>query len=176
MRRPSRATAVASKSKTTVKRRLSDAIAAMQPPAITGAVWEELLKDLAPVSETYLRELLRQTGIPFEQPYAGIRQHTFEELEQSLLAMGAAYASAVAAGERAAARLCRVRVIEAKNRARLAARRRGAQPELVARKSEMALWMLVWLENPEVFPAWGRARGRALGAHQTPSSGAGPPG
>jgi hypothetical protein len=34
----------------------------------------------APISESYLRELLRSTGFPFEQPNAGIRQHTFEEL------------------------------------------------------------------------------------------------
>jgi hypothetical protein len=30
------------------------------------------------------RELLRATGLPFEQPYAGIRQQSFEELDQSL--------------------------------------------------------------------------------------------
>ena len=51
------------------------------PPAITEAVWHDLLARLAPVSESYLRDLLRATGLPFEQPYAGIRQHTFEELE-----------------------------------------------------------------------------------------------
>jgi uncharacterized protein (DUF305 family) len=27
-------------------------------------------------------------------------------------------------------------------------------------KEEMAQWMLVWLENPEVFPAWVEARQR----------------
>lgn len=31
-----------------------------------------------------------------------------------------------------------------------------------AEKAEMAQWMLVWLENPEVFPAWAEARKRAL--------------
>ena len=42
------------------------------------------------------------TGLPFEQPYAGIRQHTFEELEQSLREMLQVYAEAMAAGNRAA--------------------------------------------------------------------------
>ena len=42
---------------------------------------------LAPVSESYLRDLLRATGLPFDPPYSGIRQHTFEELEESLRAM-----------------------------------------------------------------------------------------
>jgi len=27
----------------------------------------------------------------------------------------------------------------------------------------MAQWMLVWLENPDVFPAWVEARKRAIG-------------
>jgi hypothetical protein len=31
-----------------------------------------------------LRELIRATGLPFEQPFAGVHQHTFEELEESL--------------------------------------------------------------------------------------------
>ena len=70
-----------------VKQQLREYLAAEQPPAITEAVWNDLLQRFAPVSESYLRELLRATGLPFEQPYAGIRQHTFEELEQSLREM-----------------------------------------------------------------------------------------
>ena len=72
----------------------------------------------APISESYLRELLRSTGFPFEQPNAGIRQHTFEELEQSLREMLQVYAEAMAAGNRQRARYCRRQVIGAKDRAR----------------------------------------------------------
>jgi hypothetical protein len=61
---------VASTSKPTIKRRLDEALANLRPEAITGAIWEQLLKALAPVSESYLRELLRKTGLPFEQPFA----------------------------------------------------------------------------------------------------------
>ena len=68
-----------------IKQQLRDYLAANRPAAITEAVWHHLLQDLAPVSESYLRDLLRATGLPFDQPYAGIRQHTFEELEQSLV-------------------------------------------------------------------------------------------
>jgi hypothetical protein len=166
---------VASTSRATVKSRLREELAARPPAAITGAVWEELLKTLAPVSESYLRELLRETGIPFEQPYAGIRQHTFEELEESLAAMGAAYESAVAAEDRVTARYCRRQVIQAKDRAKKAAGRANAQPDLIARKREMAQWMLVWLETPEVFPAWAHARKRALESQNAPSPEAGTP-
>jgi hypothetical protein len=124
-------------------------------------VWRDLLAALAPVSESYLRELLRQTLLPFEQPYAGIRQHTFEELEQSLREMLAVYTKAVAAGDRDRARYCRRQVIGAKDRARFLARDRRTPPEKQAQKEEMAQWMLVWLENPEVFPPWVEARQRA---------------
>ena len=144
-----------------VKRRLREYLAEAQPSAITESVWKDLSARLAPVSESYLRELLRDTGLPFEQPYAGIRQHTFEELEQSLVEMLAVYVEAMAAGDRERARYCRRQVIGAKERARFAASHRRTAPEKKAQKEEMAQWMLVWLENPEVFPVWVEARKRA---------------
>jgi hypothetical protein len=139
---------------------LREYLAAAQPAAITEAVWLELRANLAPVSEGYLRELLRQTALPFDQPYAGIRQHTFEELEQSLCEMLLVYEEAQAAGNRDRARYCRRQVIGAKDRARFLARDGRTAPEKKAQKEEMVQWMLVWLENPEVFPAWARARQR----------------
>jgi len=139
-----------------IKQRLREFLATRQPVAITEAVWRELFANLAPVSESYLRELLRATGLPFDQPYAGIRQHTFEELEQTLREMQQVYAQAMAAGDRERARYCRRQVIGAKDRARFLA---AKHPE----KREMAEWMLVWLENPEVFPAWVEARKRRVG-------------
>ena len=138
-----------------VKQRLQAWLAAEHPPAITEAVWRDLLEHLAPVSESYLRDLLRDTGLPFDQPWAGIRQHTFEELEQSLREMLQVYQEAIATGDRDRARYCRRQVIAAKDRAKFAIKKK---PE----KAEMAQWMLVWLENPEVFPAWVEARKKAM--------------
>ena len=143
-----------------VKKRLGEYLATAQPSAITEALWLELLTNLTPVSESYLRDLLRQTGLPFEQPYAGIRQHTLEELEQSLGEMLAVYTEAMASGNRDRARYCRRQVIGAKDRAKFLARDGKTAPERAALKEEMAQWMLVWLENPEVFPAWVEARKR----------------
>ena len=154
------ATAVASTTTPSVKRRLRDYLAETQPPAITADVWNHLLAHLAPVSESYLRDLLRATALPFEQPYAGIRQHTFEELEQSLGEMLAVYTEAVAAQDRARARYARRQVIAAKDRARFLTRNPRTPAEKKAQKEEMVQWMLVWLENPEVFPAWVAARKR----------------
>jgi hypothetical protein len=152
---------VASKGKS-VKQQLREVLAAEHPPAITESVWQDLLLRLAPVSESYLRDLLRDTGLPFEQPYAGVRQHTFEELEQSLREMQQVYADAMSAGNRERARYCRRQVIAAKDRARFLALNPRTAPEKKEQKEEMAQWMLVWLENPEVFPAWVDARKRAL--------------
>ena len=154
MRGPSRATIVRSES--SIKQRLRDWLAAERPEAITGAVWRDLLVRFAPVSESYLRDLLRATGLPFEQPWAGVRQHTIEELEESLREMLRVYQEALASGDRDRARYCRRQVIAAKDRAKFAAKKK---PE----KAEMSEWMLVWLENPEVFPAWVKARKRRLG-------------
>jgi hypothetical protein len=146
-----------------VKQQLRDYLAAEKPAAITEAVWMALLTSLAPVSESYLRDLLRATGIPFELPWAGIRQHTFEELEESLRGMLKVYAEASASRDRERARYCRRQVIAAKDRAKFLAKNPRTAPEKSAEKAEMAEWMLVWLENPEVFPAWVEARRRVMG-------------
>jgi hypothetical protein len=141
-----------------IKQQLRDYLAAERPAAIDEAVWRGLLERLAPVSESYLRDLLRETGLPFAQPFAGVRQHTFEELEQSLRELLEAYTAANAAGERERARYCRRQVIAAKDRAKFLAKNQWTAAEKRAEKEEMAQWMLVWLENPEVFPAWVEAR------------------
>lgn len=145
-----------------VKQQLRDYLAAQPVARITEAVWNDLLQRLAPVSESYLRELLRATGLPFDQPYAGISQHTFEELEQSLREMQQVYAEAMEAGDRPRARYCRRLVIGAKDRARHRAAAANTPPEKKAEKEEMRQWMLVWLENPGVFAPWVEARKRLL--------------
>jgi hypothetical protein len=145
-----------------VKQQLRDYLAAERPDAISEAVWTSLKQRLAPVSESYLRDLLRATGLPVAQPYAGIRQHTFEELEQSLRDMLRVYAEAKAAGNRDLAAYCRRQVIGAKDRAKFVARNPRTSPDRKAQKEEMVQWMLVWLENPEVFPAWADARNRGI--------------
>jgi len=152
---------VASKDKP-IKQQVREFLAAEHPTAITEAVWQGLLMRLAPVSESYLRDLLRQTGLPFEQPYAGVRQHTFEELEQSLRELQHVYAESMSTGNRDRARYARRQVIAAKDRARFLAANPRTPPEKQAQKEEMLQWMLVWLENPDVFPAWVDARKRVL--------------
>jgi hypothetical protein len=139
---------------------LREFLAAGRITAIGEAEWQAAVRMLAPISESYLRDLLRATGLPFAQPYAGIRQTSFADLEGDLREMLAVYADAMRAGDRLRARYCRRQAIAAKDRARFLARHPKTSPEKKAQKEEMAQWILVWLENPEVFPAWVEIRKR----------------
>jgi hypothetical protein len=121
---------------------LADWIAARELAEIGEHEFEELRRDLAPVSESYLRRLLRESGTPLSPMVEGVRQSSLAELEASLLRMLDEY-------ERGDRRV-RAMVIAAKDHARWAAK----NPEKRAEKEEMVLWMLTWLENPPVFRRW----------------------
>jgi len=122
-----------------------------QRPARIGEMeWAMLHVDLAPISGSHLRRLLRESGVPLAPLVEGVRQENFEALESSLLSFLQEYERADVAGRTSVRRV----VIEAKEHARWAAR----NPEKRAEKEEMALWMLTWLENPPLFPQWVRLR------------------
>lgn len=142
------------------KQALREFLAARRISSIGEAEWLEALRELAPISESYLRDLLRATGLPFAQPYAGIRQSSFAELENDLREMLQIYQDRLAAGDRQGARYCRRQVIAAKDRARFVAQSPKTTPGKKAQKEEMAQWLLVWLENPGVFPDWVEIRKR----------------
>jgi hypothetical protein len=133
------------------RRRLAEYLATRRPDRIGDAEWGEIGCALAPVSDSRLRELLRRTGIPVDQPWAGVRQRNFAELEQSLVEMAAEYARSKEAGLTDRARACRRVVIAAKDHARLAVRNPRNSPATRAQKAEMVEWMLVWLGDPAMF-------------------------
>ena len=119
-----------------------------RPAARVGeAEFEELRAALAPVSDSYLRKLLRDSGVPLAPLVEGVRQTGFDELEASLNALLLEYTAGDAARRSAVRRL----VITAKDHARWAARSHPG-------KEEMILWMTTWLENPPLFPEWVRLR------------------
>jgi hypothetical protein len=136
-----------------VKQSFLEFIERVRPAVVTEAVWMEMRAALAPVSDGYLRELLQKSEIPVEQPYAGVRQHTLKELEASLGELLQVYEAANLAGDRKRARYCRRQVIAAKDRAKFVVRNPKTTDEKRALKQEMVEWMLVWLENPGIFPA-----------------------
>ncbi|MGH9720972.1 MAG: hypothetical protein ACRD8O_12225 [Bryobacteraceae bacterium] len=121
-----------------------------------------MLDALAPIPEDALRRLLHAEGVPAALPYGGIRQSSFDELESSLIEMQGVYAAAVAAGDRERAGLCRSLVIQAKDRAAMLSRNPKIDQEKRRQKEEMRQWMLVWLENPEIFEVWVGLRKQAF--------------
>ncbi len=125
----------------------------VRPARIGEREWAMLHIELAPVSGSTLRRLLRESGVPLAPLVEGVRQENFEALESSLLSFLEEYERSDAAGRTSIRRV----VIEAKDHARWAAR----NPEKRAEKNEMALWMLTWLENPPLFPQWVRLRREA---------------
>jgi hypothetical protein len=110
------------------------------------AEFDALMRELAPISEGYLRKLLRESGARLAPMVAGVRQGNLDELEASLLALLDEYERGDAMRRAAVRRL----VITAKDHARWAAKR--------VDKEEVILWLLTWLENPPVFRDWVRLR------------------
>lgn len=136
--------------KQTKRDRLRAYVDSRAPGAVAGDEWLRLREMLAPISESRLRQLLREMAAPMEPLVAGVDQSSFQALEASLLALLEVY-------RQGSARACRRLVIQAKDHARWASRR--AKDEARRReKQEMAEWMRVWLENPAVFPPWARMR------------------
>jgi hypothetical protein len=148
----------------TKRSELASWIAERNAAFIGTSEYAELLSLLAPVSDSYLRRLLRETGIPLDPIIEGVRQGSFDELQESLERLLEVYE----AGDVAKRRAVRAIVITAKDHARLAAHSRTATPERRSEKEEMVLWLLTWLENPGVFPEWVRLRRVAWDAEAIP--------
>jgi hypothetical protein len=144
------------------KQRLEEFLQEQEIEAISEERWRELAALLAPISESYLRDLLQATGLPIAQPFGGVRQSSFEDLEASLLEMEKEYSKAVASHDRNRAVACRRTVIQAKDRARLISRNQKVDSEKRRQRAEMVEWMLVWLENPGIFESWVALRKKAV--------------
>lgn len=129
---------------------LEAAIASRGWTAVGEREWAELLASLAPISENYLRSLLRESGVDLAAMVAGVRQGSFEELEASLAALLSEYQ----AGDTKRRASVRKLVVTAKEHAQWAARTESRRVE----KDEMTLWLTTWLENPGLFPEWVQLR------------------
>ena len=130
-----------------------------QAPAEVGLIhFDELLRLLAPITESNLRHRLRLTENKLHALVVGVNQDTFATLRESLLALADSYEK----GNADTRRLTRRIVITAKNHAKLAAMNQRVAPEKRAAKAEMAAWMLTWLENPLVFRLWVPMREKIL--------------
>lgn len=124
---------------------MQDFIGAREWTAIGETEWTELRAALPDVSET----TLRGCGIPIDAPWSGVATHSLDELEISLREFSRVYE---ARGD--LRRYCRDQVIAAKDRARWIAQNAKVEEERRRVKREMTKWMLVWLDDPAVFPQW----------------------
>ncbi len=133
-----------------------------QPAAITPVHWRTLIEQHGPISESYLRKLLRDSGVPLDPLVDGVHQDSFDALERSLTALSRIYEDARTAGDRESVAASRKVVRSGKDHARWASER-AKDEQKNSEKAEMAEWMLIWLENPPLFPEWVRVRRLAMG-------------
>jgi hypothetical protein len=138
----------------TKKQRVLNFIAAQGWGTIGETEWQELRSAFGDISETTLRE----SGIPIQAPWSGVAAHSIDELEASLREFSQVYEERIDLR-----RYCRDRVIAAKDRARWSAGSTRVEESKRRMKAEMVEWMLVWLGDPAVFPAWVELRRRNMG-------------
>ena len=106
--------------------------------AVGEADWTALVESFPTVSAKTLRYAVRRSGLPLAPLVEGVRQESFEELARTLVALQVEYEG----GNRERQQVIRSLVIEAKTHAKFQRRRL------------MAEWMVVWLNDPELFDAW----------------------
>jgi hypothetical protein len=131
-----------------------DFVAARGWDAIGETEWRELRSALRDVSETTIRE----SGVQIRAPWRGVAVHSIDELEASLSEFSQVYEERIDLR-----RYCRDQVIAAKDRARWASKSPKVEESKRRMKAEMVEWMLVWLDDPAIFPAWVQLRRRKMG-------------
>jgi hypothetical protein len=133
----------------TKKQRVLDFADARGWHLVGEAEWSELKAALPDISET----TIRASGVPIAPPWSGVSQHTIDGLDASLRRFSEVYAS-----QPHLRRYCRDQVIAAKARARFASLSERVEANKRRLKAEMVEWMLVWLGDPALFPAWASVR------------------
>lgn len=122
------------------------------------AISEDRAAELAEVfsdcSEDTLRTTLIESSLPLAPLVEGVVQDAYRHVEASLSALLAEYLAAQEAGNSPRLQSIRSVVIRAKQHAEFAANNLKIHPRKRNVKSEIALWLHTWLENPPLFPTW----------------------
>ncbi len=113
--------------------------------------FKELHARLSPISASALQKLLRESRLALSPMVEGVRQENFDQLGRTLVRLSTEYSACLADAGRL--RHLRRLVIASKDHARFAARS-AADESRRREKDEMAQWLLIWLENPPLFPQW----------------------
>lgn len=119
-----------------------------------------------PVKQRYVLDILaatdanisRSLGVLPADIRGRVHFRSAEAAAESLLEMREKYLDAKSKGDEQRTRDCRKAVIRAKDRLKIAARKKGLSPEARHEKEELIGWFMVWLESPEIFETWLRVR------------------
>jgi hypothetical protein len=136
---------VARRSDGSRKERLAAILAERHPALIDPKVYAELEAELAPISESYLHSLLRESGVRMHPLIEGVSLHSHDDLRRTLLALAEEYES----GDHSVRQL----VIQGKVRLR-ALIAHTTDPDLRHTREQMHTELMTWLENPTIFPLW----------------------
>jgi hypothetical protein len=120
--------------------------------------WARLKSHLAPISNSYLHSLLKQTGHRMSTLVEGVNANSLDDAKRTLQSLAEEYAKADLNRKRE----CRAVVIGAKQKLRWWLRRAAQEDETRAQKEEILLWTATWLENPDLFPEWIAIRRRRI--------------
>jgi hypothetical protein len=140
--------------RTTKKQRVLDFVTARGWDVVGETEWHLLRTGLSDIPEA----TLRQSGIPISAPWRGVAAHSLDQLEADLRQLSHVYE--IRPDLR---RYCRDQVIAAKDRARWASQSPRVDESKRCTKAEMVEWMLVWLGDPAIFPAWVELRRKQMG-------------
>ena len=132
------------------KARLHAILRERAPERITETLFREMEATLAPVSRSYLRDLLKTMDLPLDPWVRGVSLHSPDDLRNSLLAFAELYTTT---DDRIRQREVRAEVIEAKTRLR-ALISKTTEPLPRAERESMLAEVMTWLENPGVFDLW----------------------
>lgn len=127
--------------------------------------WARVKKALTPISDSYLRSLLKQSGRELAPFVEGVETADVDSAERTLRALASEYETS----DPARRKECRRMVIESKDRLRwwLKSPKAVESAEKRAEKEEILLWVFTWLENPALFPEWVTIRRRRITATRT---------
>ena len=141
------------------RKQLQEWLLAANVAKVDPATRDRIAQDLAPISSAHLRKLLLEAEVAVDPLVEGVRQDSLDEAQRTLTALSGLYA--------AFPKQTRALVIQAKDHARLALSRMK-DPASRAMREELIEWMIVWVNDPALFPTWVRLRRRAIESRSIP--------
>ena len=140
------------------KKQLQEWLTAADVAVVDAAARDRIAQALAPVSPRHLRKLLLESEAALDPLIEGVRQDSLDHAERTLVTLSTLHPRLP--------RETRALVIEAKDHARLALKR-ARDSARRREKEELIEWMIVWVNDPALFPTWVRLRRQVIESRST---------